>query len=61
MKKADKSGAKVALLLGEDEVQQGMVTVKILRELDAQAPGSQRSVEMSSVSQQLKELFELNA
>ncbi|MGH8602276.1 MAG: histidine--tRNA ligase [Gammaproteobacteria bacterium] len=30
-KRADKSGARIALLLGEDEVSQGMVTVKHLR------------------------------
>ena len=32
MKKADKSNAKIALLLGEDEIQQKEVTVKYLRE-----------------------------
>ncbi|MCW8196382.1 histidine--tRNA ligase [Proteobacteria bacterium 005FR1] len=32
MKKADKSGARIACLLGEDEVQAGSVTVKYLRE-----------------------------
>lgn len=32
MKKADKSGAGVALILGEDEAQQGQVTIKHLRE-----------------------------
>jgi histidyl-tRNA synthetase len=36
MKKADKSGARVACLLGEDEVQAGTVTVKYLREDRAQ-------------------------
>jgi len=32
MKKADKSGATIGLLLGEDEVTQGVVSVKFLRE-----------------------------
>ena len=32
MKKADKSGASLALIMGEDELQQGLVTVKYLRE-----------------------------
>ncbi len=32
MKKADKSGASVALILGEDEVARGQVTIKYLRE-----------------------------
>ncbi|MCT7655842.1 His/Gly/Thr/Pro-type tRNA ligase C-terminal domain-containing protein [Oceanimonas sp. NS1] len=31
LKRADKSGAVVALILGEDEVAQGQVTVKFLR------------------------------
>ena len=31
MKRADKSGASVALLIGEDELAEGMVTVKHLR------------------------------
>ena len=31
MKRADKSGAQIALILGEDEVAQKMVTVKYLR------------------------------
>lgn len=32
MKKADRSGASIALLLGEDEVAQGQVSIKYLRE-----------------------------
>ncbi len=32
MKKADKSGARLALLLGEDELAEGSVTLKFLRE-----------------------------
>ena len=32
MKKADKSGAKIALILGEDELNNQQVTVKYLRE-----------------------------
>ena len=32
MKKADKSGAIVALIVGEDEVAEGNLTVKFLRE-----------------------------
>ncbi|TKB51558.1 histidine--tRNA ligase [Ferrimonas sediminicola] len=39
MKRADKSGAAVALIIGEDELQQGVVTVKPLR-----AGGEQRQV-----------------
>lgn len=36
MKKADKSGAHCALLLGEDELQRGVVTVKPLRNAEEQ-------------------------
>ena len=36
MKKADKSGASLALILGEDEVAQGRITVKPLRTGDEQ-------------------------
>jgi histidyl-tRNA synthetase len=32
MKKADKSGAKVALILGESEIESGSIAVKFLRE-----------------------------
>jgi histidyl-tRNA synthetase len=32
MKKADKSGAKIAIILAEDELQQSQVTIKYLRE-----------------------------
>lgn len=35
MKKADKSGAQIALIFGDDEVAQGVVTVKPLRASDA--------------------------
>lgn len=43
MKKADKSGARVALIWGEDEVAAGSVTIKQLRDQAAQAdsPGQQ--------------------
>lgn len=32
LKKADKSGAEIALILGEDEVKEGKVTIKFLRD-----------------------------
>ena len=37
MRKADKSGAKIALILGETEIETGTVAVKFLREDKAQA------------------------
>ncbi|MCK5893527.1 MAG: histidine--tRNA ligase [Endozoicomonadaceae bacterium] len=36
MKRADKSGAALAFIIGEDEVEKGLVTVKYLREEKAQ-------------------------
>lgn len=41
MKKADKSGARVALIWGEDEVARQSVTVKALREADTERAGQQ--------------------
>jgi histidyl-tRNA synthetase len=46
MKKADKSGAQVALILGEDELNQGKLMVKLLRE-----EGSQESIPLDDVSE----------
>jgi histidyl-tRNA synthetase len=45
MKRADKSGALLALIMGEDEMQSGTVGVKYLRSADEQFHLSQ--VEMS--------------
>ena len=44
LKKADKSGAKLALILGDEEVEQQKITVKYLREEKAQ-----KSVEITSL------------
>lgn len=43
-KKADKSGAKVALILGDDEAEKGVVTVKWLREAREQSTVTQSEV-----------------
>ncbi|SDI61069.1 histidyl-tRNA synthetase [Ferrimonas sediminum] len=51
MKRADKSGAAVALIIGEDELQQGVVTVKPLR-----GEGEQRQVSREELSQLLPSL-----
>jgi len=40
-KKADKSGAKIALILGDDELQQNTVSIKMLREQSEQITVSQ--------------------
>ena len=32
MKKADKSGANIALILGDDELDENVITIKFLRE-----------------------------
>jgi len=44
MRKADKSGAQIALILGESEIEAGTVAVKFLREDRAQAEISQTDV-----------------
>jgi histidyl-tRNA synthetase len=41
MRKADKSGAKIALILGESEIEASTVGVKLLREVDQQIEVSQ--------------------
>jgi len=47
MKKADKSGAEIALILGEDEVAAGQVTVKYLRrQADQQTLGIPAAIEL---------------
>ncbi|WP_442323338.1 histidine--tRNA ligase [Cernens ardua] len=51
IKKADRSGASIALLLGEDECAQGTVGIKYLRE-----DREQESVEQSKLSERLSSL-----
>ena len=53
MKRADRSGAALALLWGEDEVQQGSVTLKPLR-----GNGAQRRVAQDDLAPALKALVE---
>lgn len=52
MKKADKSGASVAIIIGDDELQQGVAQIKPLR---GQAEAS--TVEASEVAEQLSKLI----
>ncbi|MBY5992830.1 histidine--tRNA ligase [Ferrimonas balearica] len=52
MKRADKSGAEWALILGEDELQQGRVTVKPLR------GGEQRQLSREALATELKALVQ---
>lgn len=49
MKKADKSGANIAFLLGDDELEKNMVTVKYLREKK-----DQEVVELDKIADYLK-------
>jgi histidyl-tRNA synthetase len=44
MKKADKSGASIALILGDNEINEGTVTVKFLREQKDQRTISQNDI-----------------
>lgn len=53
-KKADKSGARIALIMGDDEAEQGVVTVKWLRE-----QADQQTLEQRRVARLLAEQFAL--
>jgi histidyl-tRNA synthetase len=53
LKRADKSGASLALILGESEVAEGLVTFKPLR-----GDGPQQSVALSQVLSQLNRQLE---
>ena len=55
MKRADKLGAKVALILGEDEINNEQVTVKNLV-----VQGEQKTVAWSDVANQVEELVGQN-
>ncbi|MEH6543069.1 MAG: histidine--tRNA ligase [Porticoccaceae bacterium] len=52
MKKADKSGAEIALILGEDEVAAGQVTVKYLR-----GQAEQQTLDVAAVIELLQREF----
>lgn len=53
MKKADRSGAAVALIMGEDELASGVVTVKPLR-----GQGEQQQVAQGDVTNALISFLE---
>lgn len=53
MKRADKSGAQLALILGEDEVQQGVCAIKPLRR-----DGVQSTVPLTDVAQHVRTLLQ---
>jgi histidyl-tRNA synthetase len=52
LKRADKSGAQIALILGDDEIAQQKVMVKYLR-----GQKEQQSVEFTKISSVLNELI----
>jgi histidyl-tRNA synthetase len=56
MKKADKSGARLALIWGEDEVAAQAVTIKSLRERDGESSG-QSSVPLNELVTTLRAVF----
>lgn len=57
MKKADKSGAPVALIFAEDEVNNAQVTLKCLRDIVGHQGGSQQTVAQTELPELLKQLF----
>ncbi len=61
MKKADKSGAKVALILGEDELAVQQVSVKSLRTTDGQHSTDQRRVAFTVLCDDLSQVFNLKS
>lgn len=54
MKRADKSGASLALILGDDEIEQGVITIKYLR-----AEKEQRQVAIAALPALIEELLEI--
>ncbi len=52
LKKADKSGAKIALILGEDEVENQQVTIKFLREKK-----EQQTIVLSKLNESLRTML----
>ena len=50
MKKADKSGAKIALIIGDEEADKNQIQVKFLRN-----EGLQCAVEVENISRYIKE------
>lgn len=58
-KKADKSGARVALIWGEDEVQQGTVTIKPLRaDADQEERAQQQTVPLEQLEATLRAVLQ---
>jgi histidyl-tRNA synthetase len=57
LKRADKSGARVALIWGEDEVRTQTVTVKMLREGEQGGQAGQQSVPRDQLEATLSAVF----
>ena len=53
MKRADKSGATIGLLLGEDEISSGSVTLKLMRQKDQQmtVPAAELTARLQQIVQ----------
>jgi histidyl-tRNA synthetase len=59
MKRADASGASFAVIIGEDEVKAGDVTLKVMRDAEGDVPGGgeQQRVPINGLSDRLLEAF----
>ena len=55
MKTADRSGAKLALILGEDEIREHRITLK-----DMRGDGGQVSVARSEIAEKLQASIDFN-
>ena len=51
-KKADKSNAKIALIIGEDELKNNIIQIKLMRN-----QGSQESVSVDNLLQRVRDIF----
>ncbi len=57
MKKADKSGAKIALIFGEDELAAQQISVKLLRSTDGKHSGDQHRVAFTALCDELSRIL----
>ena len=59
MKKADKSGADIALIVGSDEIEQAEVSIKPLRGDRDETAAMQQKVAVSDLAKTLQSLLSL--
>jgi len=60
MKRADGSGAEIAVILGDDELAAGEASVKTLRSQADGSPGGQRRVPLDALADNLVQTFDID-